>query len=481
MQANKSLSDRARDGGSDVLRTLPPQKTSNDWEVAHPTGSITQSHQNSVDNRRFKFHEATPTASMNNHLVLETEPCTSGRSRGKIRQWATHASNERSKLASKPKGKARQSLTQASKHRLQGSVQSRVQGKPHVQCSEAPAPSQNKVDKAMANQLLETRLHTCEQPEGKKQLPPRQKSRGQQGSIPKNACGTSYNGSNSAGTLNDSASTPPFKRSAPPKDASSRTRTSGAYPSSTHRLGPDGVNRLVGQRVESFWEDNDPQWVEAIVTHYQLDKRLHCLAYDLDTPDESWEWVDLDDLFREGQARLVPGRASVGLQALAPAGDSARAAKQAQKPRKKRRLEDPKEDMDKPAVCSKKLKGAAAGSISDLRTELDAEVSKAGASSLLERRLHPGEGRGGEHKGALPQAPFHSDFLVKKLEEGSLEELEAMLESVTKRRTVVMDELLEMDEDRLKKEDPMVVNLVRLEQLERRAGELEQAANTDRN
>lgn len=75
-----------------------------------------------------------------------------------------------------------------------------------------------------------------------------------------------------------------------------------------HRIGQDNINEFVGRQVESFWPDQNPQWIEALITDYQVDTRLHCLAYDFNGGNESWEWVDLNKMMREGQVRLLGGQ-----------------------------------------------------------------------------------------------------------------------------------------------------------------------------
>ncbi|CAL9125427.1 unnamed protein product [Musa acuminata var. zebrina] len=52
---------------------------------------------------------------------------------------------------------------------------------------------------------------------------------------------------------------------------------------------------LIGRKVMTRWpEDNN--FYEAVITDYNPVEGLHALVYDIDTKDETWEWVNLKDI-----------------------------------------------------------------------------------------------------------------------------------------------------------------------------------------
>lgn len=72
--------------------------------------------------------------------------------------------------------------------------------------------------------------------------------------------------------------------------------------------------------------------------------------------------------------------------------------------------------------------------------------------TVLGKRAYPTHSSRTNGFGESMQAPFDCDFFDKKLQHGSVEELEAMHRSVLKRQRVVMDRLLELGEEGLKLE-----------------------------
>ncbi|KAJ4969770.1 hypothetical protein NE237_002869 [Protea cynaroides] len=73
---------------------------------------------------------------------------------------------------------------------------------------------------------------------------------------------------------------------------------------------------LVGRRVKTRWpEDNN--FYEAVITDYNPAEGRHALVYDINTPDETWEWVNLkeisvEDIQWEGEDPGISRRAGRG-------------------------------------------------------------------------------------------------------------------------------------------------------------------------
>ncbi|KAK1259615.1 hypothetical protein QJS04_geneDACA010391 [Acorus gramineus] len=57
-------------------------------------------------------------------------------------------------------------------------------------------------------------------------------------------------------------------------------------------------NKFIGRRVLTRWpEDNN--FYEAVITDYNAAEGLHALVYDINTQDETWEWVNLKEISTE--------------------------------------------------------------------------------------------------------------------------------------------------------------------------------------
>ncbi|KAK4373045.1 hypothetical protein RND71_008429 [Anisodus tanguticus] len=70
---------------------------------------------------------------------------------------------------------------------------------------------------------------------------------------------------------------------------------------------------LIGRRVMTRWPD-DNNFYEAIITDYNAVDGRHALVYDINTPNETWEWVDLKEI-RSVDIRWIgddPGISRVG-------------------------------------------------------------------------------------------------------------------------------------------------------------------------
>ncbi|CAM6010005.1 unnamed protein product [Sphagnum balticum] len=83
----------------------------------------------------------------------------------------------------------------------------------------------------------------------------------------------------------------------------------GAGPSDMH------TDPWVGRRVMTRWPE-DNTFYEAVVTDYDRVKHLHLLVYDMSTPQETWEWIDLKGMDKkdvkwiEGPPVLLDGKAA---------------------------------------------------------------------------------------------------------------------------------------------------------------------------
>ncbi|KZV54048.1 hypothetical protein F511_17436 [Dorcoceras hygrometricum] len=55
---------------------------------------------------------------------------------------------------------------------------------------------------------------------------------------------------------------------------------------------------LIGRKVRTRWPD-DNSFYEAVITNYNPEKGVHALVYDIGTPNETWEWVNLSEISPE--------------------------------------------------------------------------------------------------------------------------------------------------------------------------------------
>ncbi|KAI9116520.1 hypothetical protein K1719_012687 [Acacia pycnantha] len=54
-------------------------------------------------------------------------------------------------------------------------------------------------------------------------------------------------------------------------------------------------DQLIGRRVRTRWPD-DNNFYEAVITDYNQAEGRHALVYDMGTPNETWEWVNLAEI-----------------------------------------------------------------------------------------------------------------------------------------------------------------------------------------
>ncbi|KAI6685918.1 hypothetical protein NL676_031831 [Syzygium grande] len=76
-----------------------------------------------------------------------------------------------------------------------------------------------------------------------------------------------------------------IKRGPPPGPRSKKQKSSMQYPSA-------------GKRVWTRWPD-DNNFYEAVITDYNAAEGRHALVYDINTADETWEWVNLKEISPE--------------------------------------------------------------------------------------------------------------------------------------------------------------------------------------
>ncbi|XP_031400721.1 protein EMSY-LIKE 3 isoform X2 [Punica granatum] len=139
---------------------------------------------------------------------------------------------------------------------------------------------------------------------------------------------------------------PPVARSKKPKTSMQHPspspglagRPHGADPSSLGGFAPNEpaeaatYDPLIGKKVWTRWPD-DNNFYEAVITDYNAVEGRHALVYDINTANETWEWVNLkeispDDIRWEGEDpgasrrgnRPGPGR---GVKKSMPRGGSA--------------------------------------------------------------------------------------------------------------------------------------------------------------
>ncbi|KAL5539871.1 hypothetical protein UlMin_043570 [Ulmus minor] len=96
--------------------------------------------------------------------------------------------------------------------------------------------------------------------------------------------------------------------------------SSGAFPS-TEIPGAGNFDTLIGKRVWTRWPE-DNHFYEAVITDYNPVEGRHALVYDMNRPNETWEWVNLKEISpedirwegedpsvsRRGGGRPAPGR-----------------------------------------------------------------------------------------------------------------------------------------------------------------------------
>jgi len=92
-----------------------------------------------------------------------------------------------------------------------------------------------------------------------------------------------------------------------PPCAATPCRQASAAPGAPLRL-----NEYLGRRVKMYWPQ-EGGWFEAIITDYNMAENEHCLTYNMNTGNESFEWVNIAVRLRA----LLAGRASACTHSVA--------------------------------------------------------------------------------------------------------------------------------------------------------------------
>jgi len=117
----------------------------------------------------------------------------------------------------------------------------------------------------------------------------------------------------------------------------------------------DGIDH-VGKKVKVFWAEEG--WFDAVISDYNITEGTHCVVYDIGTPDESFNWENLDELMSKGALKFMTGRVdllkTVPTTAAASNGDSLAKISQEQSEDK---LADMQQQMEeKERLLKEKLK-----------------------------------------------------------------------------------------------------------------------------
>ncbi|PPD88089.1 hypothetical protein GOBAR_DD14990 [Gossypium barbadense] len=108
-----------------------------------------------------------------------------------------------------------------------------------------------------------------------------------------------------------------LRRGPPPGAKSKKSKSSTQYPSTGLPGRPQPPNRtssgafatnepaeaapcdpLIGRKVWTRWPE-DNHFYEAVITDYNAAEGRHALVYDINTADETWEWVNLKEISPE--------------------------------------------------------------------------------------------------------------------------------------------------------------------------------------
>ena len=75
------------------------------------------------------------------------------------------------------------------------------------------------------------------------------------------------------------------------------------------QLAAMGVNEYICKRVKRFWP-SEGGWFDCIITDYNTETKQHCLTYDINTPNESYEWADIST-FSPREFQILDGRVDI--------------------------------------------------------------------------------------------------------------------------------------------------------------------------
>ena len=119
---------------------------------------------------------------------------------------------------------------------------------------------------------------------------------------------------------------PPRAHAAPRrKPQHSATRAPKITPAQLEAM---GVNELICKKVKRFWP-SEGGWFDCIITDYNTETKQHCLTYEINTPNESYEWADIST-FSPHEFKIEEGRVDIReLQAFTQGPGAAAAQAQA--------------------------------------------------------------------------------------------------------------------------------------------------------
>ncbi|WZZ22959.1 protein EMSY-LIKE 2 [Brassica rapa] len=80
-----------------------------------------------------------------------------------------------------------------------------------------------------------------------------------------------------------------------PSMGSTRSRSFNNHLVSGAVSANEPAEALIGRKVWTKWPE-DNSFYEAVITQYNAVEGLHALVYDLNTANETWEWVDLKEI-----------------------------------------------------------------------------------------------------------------------------------------------------------------------------------------
>ncbi len=75
------------------------------------------------------------------------------------------------------------------------------------------------------------------------------------------------------------------------------------------QLAAMGVNEYICKKVKRFWP-SEGGWFDCIITDYNTETKQHCLTYDINTPNESYEWADIST-FSPREFQILDGRVDI--------------------------------------------------------------------------------------------------------------------------------------------------------------------------
>ena len=74
-------------------------------------------------------------------------------------------------------------------------------------------------------------------------------------------------------------------------------------------VGGYGRNEYICKKVKRFWP-SEGGWFDCIITDYNAETKQHCLTYDINTPNESYEWADIST-FSPREFQILDGRVDI--------------------------------------------------------------------------------------------------------------------------------------------------------------------------